>query len=167
MKTALYALTILACIAIVSACQNVDSYPPEPTISLKSFKFANDSSSGIKGKLLTISLDFTDGDGDLFTEYPDSLSLRSKAHLIFYKKKNGVFTQVPDSYWSVPYNFTLPYSSAMDRTGQNKTQKGTIEFSNFFLPGFPFDTVKVGCTIMDMAYHPSNEVMLPQELVFK
>jgi hypothetical protein len=167
MKNVLGALTVLVCIVLTDACQNVVSYPPEPHISLKSFTFTNDSSSGVNGKLLTITLNFTDGDGDLFTPYQDTASLRSKVHLTFYQKVNGTFIQVPDSFWQTPYNFSLPYSSLMDRNGQNKTQKGTIEFSNFFLPGFPFDTAQVGITIMDMAFHQSNEVMLPQEFVFK
>lgn len=165
MKSVLCALTVLAGIVFANACQNTVSYPAEPHISLNTYSFTNDSSSGVKGKLLSITLNFSDGDGDLFTPYTDTFSLRAKVHLRFYHKVNGEFTQVPDSFWTTPYNFNLPYGSQMDRSGQNKTQKGTIEFSNFFLPGFPFDTVEISCSVMDMAFHPSNEVMLPQEFV--
>ena len=168
MKNVLYAIIVLVCILISDACQKAVSYPAEPQISLKSYEFTNaiDTTTKTTGKLLTVTLNFTDGDGDLFSLFKDTVSQRSKIHLTFYKKENGIFVLVPDSFWHTPYNFTLPYESVMDRNGQNKTQKGTIEFSNYFLPGFPFDTVKVGCTIMDMAFNKSNEVILPDTLIF-
>ena len=166
MRTLLCVISIIVTIVLMDACQKAESYPPEPHISLKSFALSNDSSLGIKVKLLTINLDFTDGDGDLFTPDTDS-TLRAKAHLNIYKKVNGEFVQVPDSFWKTPYNFAFPYSSLMERNGQNKTQKGSIEFSVQFLSGFPFDTIQVGCTLMDMAFHQSNEVKLPKEFVFK
>lgn len=171
MRNVLGILTVLIGIFIVNACQKTASYPAEPQISLNSYSFVDTldpNVSQVKEKLLTISLHFTDGDGDLFTQFPDtsSTNLRAKIHLSFYKKENGAFTLVPDSFWRTPYNYTLPYSDVMERTGQNKTQKGTIDFSTVFLPYFPFDTVQVECFITDLANHQSNKVRLPKELVF-
>ena len=172
MKNVLCAMAVLVSIFIIFACQKAVSYSAIPQISLNSYTFVDTvdtSTRQIRVKLLTISLHFTDGDGDLFTQYPDTSSknLRSKIHLSFYKKENGIYTLVPDSFWNTPYNFTFPYSYVMDRSGQNKTQKGTIEFSNYFFPGFPFDTAQVECSIMDIAGNQSNKVRLPKDLVFK
>jgi hypothetical protein len=170
MKNILWVVTFLGFIFIMEACQDVASYPVEPQISLKSFQFVDTVdtfSHNVRVKLMTVVLNFTDGDGDLFSQYKDTISLRSKIHLRFYKKENGIYTMVPDSFLKMPYNFNLPYSSVMDRNGQNKTQKGTIEFSNYFIPGFPIDTAQVECSIMDQANHESNLLRIPIDLVFK
>src|SRR6266542_403513 len=129
MRNMLGILTVLTGIFIANACQKDASYPAEPQISLNSYSFVDTldpNVSQVKEKRLTISLHFTDGDGDLFTPNvsKDSTDLRAKIHLLFYKKENGVFTLVPDLFWSTPYNFNLPYSDVMERNGQNKTQKG-------------------------------------------
>ena len=166
MKNFLHTISILILIVLMDACQHAESYPPEPQISLNSYSFGDDT-SGYNIKVLKVKINFTDGDGDLFSQFKDTTTLRGKAHLTIYKKVGGDFVQVPDSFWSVPYNFTFPYDNVMDRNGQNKTQKGTIEFSTLFFPGYPFDTIQVGVTVMDMSFHQSNEVKLPKELILK
>lgn len=167
MKNILYTISILLLIVLMDACKHAESYPPEPQISLNTYSFADDTAAGNDVKLLTIKINFTDGDGDLFTPYEDTTTLRGKAHLTIYKKVAGDFVQVPDSFWKVPYTYTFPYDPVMDRNGQNKTQKGAIEFSTIFFPGYPFDTIQVGVTVMDMSFHQSNEVKLPKELILK
>lgn len=170
MKSAFCTLVVLSVLVAMFSCQKPVSYPAAPQISLKSYEFktAVDTTTQATGKLLNITINFTDGDGDLFNPYRDTVTLRAKVHMVFYHKVSNDFVLVPDSFWKTPYIFTLPYSSDMERNGQNKTQKGTIEFSNFFFsqPPFPFDTVMVGCTIMDMSFNTSNEVRLPKPLAF-
>jgi len=155
-------------VIIAVGCGKIQSYSDIPHIDFVSYKLVDmtDPDSGNPEKTLVINFKFVDGDGDLFD--PDTVgNNKSKLFLTFYQKKDGVFYQVPDSFFKTQLAFRLPYDQVMDRTGQNKTQKGTIQYSYSFLYPMPFDTIRVKFYITDMAEHHSDTIQIPAEIALK
>lgn len=141
----------------VYSCEKIQSYPPEPEISLNDIKVENTKDVlGNKVSRITVKIDFVDGDGDLISENVSDTNIYSKLHTINYKKINGNYFIVPatDTSYYIP-SMRLPYEDFMQRNGQNKTFKGTItRFITFY--SVPFDTIKLSFYLYDRAYHKSN-----------
>jgi len=157
-------------ISVAVSCDKIKSYSDVPHIDFISYQLKNTQDAlGNNQKSLVINFKFVDGDGDLFD--PDTVvdknSPKSKLFLIFYQKQHGVFTQVPDSLFLTPLAFRLPYDQVMERTGQNKTQKGTIQYAYPFYYPMPFDTLQVKFYITDMAEHYSDTIQIPDEIALK
>jgi len=151
---------------MLSSCGKVTSYPGVPSIDYESYKLVDtidDPTLRNPVKMLEVTFKFVDGDGDLFT--PDT-SVRS-LFLTFYNKVDGSFVQVPDSTLFTKPAISFPYSSLMDRSGQNKTQKGTITFDYPFYYPLPYDTIELQFYIQDVAGNKSNVVLIPKEIPFK
>lgn len=152
------------------ACEKPQSYPPEPEISLKSCEVLDSVDQlGNPGRIVVMKFDFVDGDGDLSSpgKRPiavingDSIDTTtySRIFLKLYEKKNGVYEVVPDSLLKTPTAFDLPYGEKMAREGQNKTQKGEIQFNYFYYNLFGSslpDTIRIDFYIKDFSYNRSN-----------
>lgn len=158
MKKLFWTILTLICWYFINACEGTTSYPNTPEIEFNSFKISNERDTlGNIVKNADITFKFVDGDGDLFT--PDT-SFRS-LFLSLYKFGPDSFVKVPDSTLYPPPSFHLPYSSVMDRNGQNKTQKGTLEFSYPFYFYNSNDSIKLEFYITDMAGNKSNVIKTP------
>ena len=166
MKNSFWAFAVLVYGLLTSSCDKLTSYPATPSIDYDSYKLVDtvdDPTLRNPIKMLEVTFKFVDGDGDLFTA---DTSVRS-LFLTFYQKINGDFVKVPDSTLFTKPAISFPYSSLMDRTGQNKTQKGTITFDYPFYYPMPFDTIEMEFYITDLAGNKSNVVKIPKEIPLK
>jgi hypothetical protein len=163
-----YGFIIMFMLSVAVSCDKIKSYSDVPHIDYLSYQLLDtkDPDLGNSQKTLVINFKFVDGDGDLFD--PDTVdNNKSKLFLTIYQKKEGVFTQIPDSFFHPQLAFRLPYGQVMERTGQNKTQKGTIQYSYSFVYPMPFDTIQVKLYITDMAEHHSDTIQVPGEIALK
>ncbi|MBS1583830.1 MAG: hypothetical protein JST66_16645 [Bacteroidetes bacterium] len=143
----------MAAVLLLSSCLKTEEFPVEPKIGFKSYGTFADSAS------LTIS--FTDGDGDIGLDQGDTLSPYEPGstyyHNFFvdyYRRVNGV--------WMLQ-EFPLPLYYRVPRitpTGQNKALEGDIAVAIYaaVLPQVPGDTVRFKVRLADRALHMSNEV---------
>ncbi len=168
-----YGIVLIFSILIANnSCDKVTSYPPEPELEFKSYTLSIVKDTSVKdtskrkiiGKSLKFEFSFVDGDGDLFSPI-DTTNLNSPVSKLFwtyFEKRNGEFVQVSDSSLKTPTYFHFPYSDVMKRDGQNKTQKGTFEYTYLFYNPIPYDTLEIEFYIVDMAEHKSNVVRTSQ-----
>jgi hypothetical protein len=166
-------LLILMCIAIY-ACEEIRSYPDEPEITSKSYSLTmSEDGLGNKAYLLEFSFDFVDGDGDLSCpESPfrggdsNDTTTYSKLFWKYFVKVNGVYELFVSTDTALKDRYFLPWEDFMLREGQNKTLKGTITQKVRFYT-HPFDTFKLEYYVKDKAYHQSNIIEIPEELVLQ
>jgi len=131
------------------------SYPDTPVIKYENFslyKTTDDLGNSIfLGKL---DLSFTDGDGDVGIEQPDSAEVADSLKYNFfsnlYNLNNGVFEKISGA--TGEQNFRIPY---ITREGQNKTLKGTITIE-FEYKVVQYDTIFYTFYMTDRAFHKSN-----------
>lgn len=142
------ALLVLA--ALLPSCLKREEFPPEPAIAFKSFEQFGDSAS------LTIS--FTDGDGDVGLDASDTQPPFDTASEFYYnlfvdmdRLVNGTWTPVD---LLVDLQYRIP---RITPTGQNKALEGEIAVA---LTGWPYveDTVRFQVRMYDRALHESNSV---------
>ncbi|HEX2936065.1 MAG TPA: hypothetical protein VHO72_11990 [Bacteroidales bacterium] len=169
-------LLILSLVFIAWACEKIRSYPDEPEISHKSHKlsYATDV-LGNKVYLLEFEFNYVDGDGDLTSplspirssDTTDTTTYSTFAYQILFKDK-GIYKPyiAPEDSSPVIYAY-LPWEEFMSRDGQNKTFKGSIIKRIEFYQPYPYDTFKVEYFVTDFAYHKSNVVEIPEELILK
>lgn len=151
---------VLLVAVLASACLKTEEFPKEPQITFKSFVQTPDSS--------TLTISFTDGDGDIGLGQGDTLSPYDPGsvwyHNFFvdqYKKVNGAW---------VLQNFTLPLYyriPVITPTGQNKALQGdiSVEISPLVLPPpASGDTTRFSVRIADRALHESNTVFTPDQV---
>jgi hypothetical protein len=141
---------------ILASCAKVEVLPVVPSIGFTEFSIYDTTDllgNIVKGGTLTFT--FQDGDGDIGLKQPsatqpDSINL----FLTLYREKNGVLSQAPDNDPLKPTGFRIPY---MDRPGQNKVLKGTIEVDFTYLFYNEDDTIKYDFYLKDRAGHFSNQ----------
>jgi len=167
MAKIIYIILFFSILIANNSCEKVKSYSPIPAIEIKSYNLIDVDSNKIKR--LTIEFSFVDGDGDLFSPQ-DTINKDSLASTLFwtyFEKVDGVFVQVSDSSFKTPLYLHFPYSDVMQRNGQNKTQKGTFEYTiDYFYP-MPYDTMEIEFYVVDVALHKSNVVRTPNEIILK
>ena len=146
---------LLAVIGIgASGCLKTEEFPVEPKIAMKSFEFFGDSAS------LTIT--FTDGDGDIGLDASDTNSPFDTASFYYFnlflresERINGVWQNVvfEDSIF-----YRIP---RITPTGQNKALEGEIAVA---IDPFPLfisgnsDTIRFSVEMVDRALNLSNRV---------
>lgn len=145
---------VLLLAALLGAgCLKTEEFPKEPLISYKSYVQGGDSA--------TLTIGFTDGDGDIGLGPADTLSpFNPGSHwyhnffVDYYKMHNG---QWELQVFTLPLYYRIP---VITPTGQNKTLEGDIavEISPLVLPQVPGDTVRFGVHIADRALNESNTV---------
>lgn len=155
---------------IASSCKKIESLPPEPHIEYRSFQvFDTTDILGNKAKGGKLKFYFEDGDGDVGMNPPAS-ELEDTSNLIMtlYRKIDGVMTPAPVNDPLLPTAYRIPY---MERTGQNKILKGTIEVTFLYLFYKPADTIMYEFYIKDRALNESNvattnEIVLSKNNVY-
>ncbi|MDP4186444.1 MAG: hypothetical protein Q8907_07595 [Bacteroidota bacterium] len=136
--------------AIVYSCDKLETYPPVPEIHFKNFTII-DSATDYYQKKGVLAIDFVDGDGDLGLDTASTVdSLNADVFIKLQKKINGQY--ITDTS---KYNYIMPY---MEKTGQNKTLKGTIKIKFEYTKAFinQYDTIRYYFYIVDRAKHHSN-----------
>ena len=170
MKTLQYLCVGFGLVFGFCSCEKIKSYPATPQIAYESYRLV-DTLDTLQNhvKKLSVKFSFVDGDGDLFKPLGDTAkkdSSNSMLYFYFYKKVNGKFEKVPESWYNgVPPRFSFNWNDVMSRDGQNKTQKGTMEFYYQFLYPMHFDTITVSFYIVDMAYNKSNVDSVPTDII--
>lgn len=153
LQTILY---IFFLIVIASAsCKPIEKLPPEPYIEYRSFTlFDTVDLLGNPGKGGRLTFYFEDGDGDLGLRQPlpddtDTVNLFFQ----LFRKEMGVMVPAGPSDVLRPANYRIPF---MDRQGQNKILKGTIDVTFMYLFYSATDTIMYEFYIKDRAGNESN-----------
>lgn len=138
----------------LSGCLRTEEFPTEPVIVFKSFAHYGDSSS--------ITISFTDGDGDIGLDQGDTLAPYNPASLWFhnffvdiYKKQSGAWVE---QELAIPYYYRVPN---LTPAGQNKALEGDIAVALnqvFFGLAETGDTMRFEVRLADRALHMSNRV---------
>ena len=164
-----WVILALFLIALVG-CQEKMEYPIEPRISHEGLAYVIDADSTLTGEVV-VSINYTDGDGDLGLDDADTLYPfgPNDPHyynlIIDYLKWDGAqFVQTPLLSWnqqSQNYD-TITFNARFKRlifNDEEKPIKGTIDY---LIPAFnplsPNDTIKFRISIIDRALHESNAV---------
>lgn len=152
---------------VIFGCKKIEEYPIEPKITFHSFEKIGNGTAIDNYGLLTI--DFTDGDGDVGLNETDIYAPFDSASIYyynffidFYEKQHGVFVK-PQLYET--FNARIPI---LNTSNDAQTLKGTIAiqvpFNNITSP---FDTIRFDCQICDRALHLSNIISSPEIIVKK
>ena len=150
----------LLSLTVFAACKPESEYPDIPAIEYSAFV-----AEGSKGK---ITINFTDGDGDMGlresdTQPPyDTSSVYFNNCFIAYEEKvNGQWQTGLDQLGNpVEFRYRIPYITP---EGQNKALKGSIDI--FISPYYynpssvNSDTIRFRIKIVDRALNESNEVI--------
>jgi hypothetical protein len=138
-------------------CTKIASLPPVPHIEYKSFQVFDTVDilgNSAKGGRLTFT--FEDGDGDIGVHPPTAEEIDTNNLIIkLYRKTNGKMVLAPDNDPLKPSDYRIPY---MERLGQNKILKGTIDVTFLYLFYSLSDTIRYDFHILDRALNESNEV---------
>ncbi|MBX2973119.1 MAG: hypothetical protein KF797_08450 [Flavobacteriales bacterium] len=139
---------------LFGGCLKTEEFPNTPAIKFKSFEFFGDSAS------LTIS--FTDGDGDIGLNASDNAPPYDTSSIYYYnlflehsEKVNGEWQVVG---FRDPIFYRIP---RITPTGQNKALEGEIAVA---IDPFPLfitgnsDTVRYSIEMVDRALNRSNKV---------
>lgn len=140
---------------LTTGCLKTEEFPNEPRITFKSFEFFGDSAS------LTIS--FTDGDGDIGLDPSDNGAPFDTSSIYYYnlfleygERVNGEWNVVE---FEEPIYYRIP---RITPTGQNKALEGEIAVA---IDPFPLfitgnaDTVRYSVELVDRALNRSNRVV--------
>ena len=150
-------LPFLLLAASFAACDEIVTYPDTPVIDYKSFSLYSTTDT-LGNRILqgTIEFTFTDGDGDVgllqpsdTVQQPDSVKFNLFTSL--YDFKDGEFKKISGIVGE--QKFRIPY---MERTGQNKTLKGTVTVDLQYFEPITYDTVFYTFYMTDRSYHHSN-----------
>ena len=146
---------------LFGGCLKTEKFPDIPAIQLKSFEFFGDSAS------LTIT--FTDGDGDVGLDATDNAPPFDTSSTFYYnlflvhsEKVAGVWQDVQ---FVEPIHYRIP---RITPTGQNKTLEGEIAVA---IDPFPLfitgnsDTVRYSVEMVDRALNRSNKVFTNEIIV--
>lgn len=147
-------LVLLLAMIISSACEEVVSYPDIPQIDYQSFTlFSTTDVLGNKILIGKLNFDFTDGDGNLGLDQPDSLnipdSLIYNLYLNLYEKKGADFQKKETNSY---LNFRIPL---IEKIGSNKTLSGNITVDLEYKT-LEYDTIFYSFYIVDRDFNASN-----------
>lgn len=169
MRTNRFLIHLLFVLAACS-CKKIETLPPVPKIEFKSFTtFDTTDILGNKTKGGRLRFYFEDGDGDLGLKGL-SFEQTDTTNLFFnlYRKRNGSMELAQEGDPLKPSPYTIPF---MDRTGQNKILKGTIDVTFFYLFYNRTDTIMYDFYVRDRANNDSNtastsEIVLSENKVY-
>lgn len=150
-----------------SSCLRRNDFPDEPQIEYIDFvKYQNTQG---KDSIGVLKFRFTDGDGDIGLDEPDTFPPFNEGsqyyynfYVTYFEKQNGNFVEVT---LPLPNNSRIPNITP---EGQNKTLEGEIELSLYINnPLSNFNTIKFEAFIYDRALHQSNIIETPEIVVIK
>ncbi len=156
MRTFFYVTAFLFLLMMAfSSCEKLQKYPDTPTVEYKAFNlYKSQDVLGNNILLGELEIQFTDGDGDIGIEQPDSTatadSLKYNLFMTMWTLKNNAWEKAQDE--SSVQNFRVPY---IERTGQNKTLKGLITVSLEYKT-IQYDTIRYTFYLIDRQFHRSN-----------
>lgn len=150
-------------ICVLATCKKPDEYPVIPAISYVNL-FTEANSQGLD-QVLTIVLDFTDGDGDIgYKEIGQNGDPYDTPGTEYYNNYKGSIFRYTFGNWSLVSTGTLfqgrlPY---LTPEGKNKSLKGQIN-CDFLLAGLTAnnDTFRMEVFIYDRSFNKSNVVTTP------
>lgn len=147
-------LSLFSLAIIFAACEEIKTYPEIPSVDYQSFSlYATTDALGNKILLGKLEFEFTDGDGDIGLNQPESEnppdSLLYNLYLSLYEKQDTGFTKTEDIN---SLNFRVPY---IERKGQNKTLKGRITIDLEYKI-IEYDTFFYTFYIVDRQFNKSN-----------
>lgn len=159
-KVQYFLLVIFAATALFS-CIEQREYPIEPAISFK--EFATQKSVAGHDSLGFLTIEFTDGDGDVGLDQTDTLPPYNPGSdyyynffITFYQSINGEFQEI-----------TTPYNSRIPDVNPNHIDKDligdiTIEIDlNILSLVLSSDTIKMKAYMVDRALNQSNIIETP------
>jgi hypothetical protein len=158
MRSLKYSALILLAL-MLGSCHKIIQLPDTPYIKFTSFAVFD--TTDILGNICKggrLKFYFEDGDGDLGLKAAESGETdTSNLFLTLYRKTSGIITEVPDNDLMKPSDYRIPY---MERTGQNKILKGTIDVTFFYQFYEPTDSdiFKYRFYIKDRAENYSDTV---------
>ena len=145
-----------ACL-LLCGCLPDPMFPDEPTLSFESFEAMDNG-------MATMTLGFTDGDGNVGLSQGDTLPPFC-ATCPHHHNLIGVYQQWDDEEWVtppllVPYAYRVPVA---EPTGSSPALEGTIALSltSWYLAGTTSDSVRFQWTLWDRDLQPSNAVTTP------
>ncbi len=158
-------VAVLGAVAIsVAGCFPKEQFPVEPRITMKSFEQFGDSAS------LTIS--FTDGDGDIGLTATD-LQPPFDTGSTYFHNMFLEYEELQNGEWvrptlSIPFYYRIPNITP---TGQNKVLEGDIAVALKPWPVFPAppgssnDTIRFSVQLVDRAINLSNIEFSPEVII--
>ncbi len=140
---------------LFASCEKIQKYPDTPTIDYKGFTlYQTQDALGNNILLGELEIKFTDGDGDIGIEQPDSSgladTLKYNLFLNLWTFTNNSWKEIEDD--AEIQNFRIPY---IERTGQNKTLTGTITVDLEYKT-IDYDTIRYTFYLLDRQFHHSN-----------
>lgn len=157
MKKTVRLLIIPVILLAAYSCRKIESLPPVPYIEYRSFEvFDTIDPLGNSAKGGRLKFYFEDGDGDIGLYPPaDEESDTNNLIISMYRKTDGVMVPAPDNDPLKPSSYRIPF---MEREGQNKILKGTIDVTFLYLFYSTADTIRYDFFIRDRALNESNQV---------
>ena len=155
MKKAIIIKSLTFIILLINACGEIVTYPDTPIVTFKSFNlFTSEDILGNSILLGKLEIEFTDGDGDIGIQQPNSAdmadSLIYNLFLSLYEIKNNQEVKIEGPEGNL--NFRVPY---IERIGQNKTLKGTI-YVDIEYKTIEYDTIFYTFQLIDRQFNRSN-----------
>lgn len=147
-------------VVLLSACLKTEKFPDEPSILFKSYERTAGN--------VTLTISFTDGDGDVGLDQGDTLAPYNPGSP-WYNNFFVDYYRMEDGVWELQ-SFTLPLYyriPVITPIGQNKALEGDIavDIASAVLPQTPGDTIRYGIHIVDRALHESNTVFSDQVII--
>lgn len=146
---------------ILTACVKTAPVSSIPDIAYKSFEIFFVYDSTLEQTILAGELvfDFIDGDADIgiYPEDMDTVTWNRDNYNVFlapFEKVDSLFFLVESDSSNPPPWYTIQHDTKLDRVGQNKIIKGTINLMIYDIP--VFDSMKYDFYIRDRAGNNSN-----------
>lgn len=148
-------ISLAVIILLINSCGEIVSYPDTPVLKFKDFTlFRSVDILGNEILLGKLAIEFTDGDGDIGIQQPNSGdvpdSLKYNLFLSLYELKNNQEVKIEGPEGEL--NFRVPY---IERIGQNKTLKGTI-YVDIEYKTIDYDTIFYTFQLIDRSFKRSN-----------
>jgi hypothetical protein len=165
-------LLVGSIISLLIGCVKTEQVSPIPHISFEKFELfqAYDTFQArnvLNGKL---TFSFIDGNADIgYYNIEDTVTWNENNYNVFLKpfeKIDSLYFPIPDDSTKPPLYFTIAHNQKLDRTGQNKTVKGTISITITYDIIPPYDTIRYEFYIFDRIRNKSN-VEVTSDIGFK
>jgi hypothetical protein len=144
-----------------TACKKLPTYPDIPALEYKSVTFGE----GDLGKTFTLTVSFTDGDGDIGYHESGNGPTYDDTSSQYYKNFVVTMSYFINNTWrdtSLNFSTRIPY---LTPDGPHKALKASIDKTDD-LPFFVSPTrIRFTTFIYDRALHKSNTIVTPEFLV--
>jgi hypothetical protein len=155
MRTVNFLVIAFIVLLSLAGCRKIEQLPAVPYIEFRSFSiFDTIDILGNEAQGGRLTFYFEDGDGDLGLQEPtDKKSDSTNLFFTLYRKIDGEMVKAPSNDPLKPSAYRIPF---MERLGQNKILKGTVEVTFLYLFYTDKDTIKYDFYLKDRALNESN-----------